>query len=611
VPGIAGIVSRRRADECQRLVQSMIGSMAHEKFYVSGTRFAPDMGVYAGWVAIESSLAANQVFLSENKNIALLLSGECFLDPGKLAELKHHGHRFTAKPGDWMVHFYEEEGERFFEKLNGLFNGLLIDTTKRRAFLFNDRYGVERIYYHESKDEVFFASEAKALLRVLPELRALDEQGVAQYLAFGCNLDWRTLFKGVRVLPGGSLWTFEHGNCRKTSYFSPTAWESQPPLSVESFEAEFQKTFKRVLPPYFESELGVGISLTGGLDSRMIMACRPQNGNRPICHTFSGEKTDTLDARLGASVAGACGLEHKVIRIAPDFFSDFASHADRTVYITDGCFGILGAHEIYLNAQAGQLARVRLTGNYGSEVLRAVSGFKPIGIARNLFNSEIRQSINLLKQNSPRSTVHPVTSAAFREIPWKLFGNVSAGRSQVIFRTPYLDNEVVALACRAPESLSRSPLPAIHLVQNSNPALGRISTDQGLIGETGQMTRSLKRLYSAVTFKLDHLQNDDLPHGLSVLDPLFEHLNSKANFLGLHKFLHYRSWFRKELAQYVTEVLTDVRTRQSPLWNPDFLARMAEAHIVGYKNYTHEIGIVLTLEAVQRLIIKAPGINNS
>ena len=123
-------------------------------------------------------------------------------------------------------------------------------------------------------------------------------------------------------------------------------WESQPTLTAEAFQARFQETFKRILPNYLESDSKIGISLTAGVDSRMIMACLPQTGERPICYTFSGEKRDTLDARLAARVAQACGLEHQILRLGPDFFSDFASYVDRTIYVTDGSLGSLGAHEI-------------------------------------------------------------------------------------------------------------------------------------------------------------------------------------------------------------------------------------------------------------------------
>jgi asparagine synthase (glutamine-hydrolysing) len=604
MPGLVGIISHRPPEECQDLLTSLVGSMEHEAFYTSGMYAAPEMGVYGGWVAHENSFAAGQVFLNEQRDIALLFSGECLADPETGAELKRKGHELAEAAGSWMIHLYEEEGDWFFEKLNGLFSGLLIDKRKNKAFLFNDRYGVERIYWHETEDAIYFASEAKALLRILPELRAFDEQSVAQFLAFGCTLEWRTLFRGVQLLPGGSAWSFEGGNCHKRKYFSPKTWEAQPALSVESFESEFQESFKRILPRYFESESKIGISLTGGLDTRMIMACLPHTENEPVCYTFSGENSQTLDGLIAARVAKTCGLAHRLLRIGPDFFSDFASHADRTVYATDGCFGVLGAHEIYLNKQARYLAPVRLTGNYGSEILRGVSTFKPLALSPNLFNPEFRRSLPSSTRSVANGNEHPVTFGAFREIPWNLFGSLAAGRSQVTFRTPYLDNKIVALAYQAPGTLRASPLPAVNLVKDNAPSLYNIPTDMGEMGKTRGLACPLRRFYSKATFKLDYLNNEGFPHWLSPLDPLFQGLASSLKIVGLHKYLHYRSWFRRELAGYVKDVLTDTRTQQSPFWNPDFLENMAKDHIRGRKNYVREINAVLTVEAVERLLFR-------
>ena len=188
---------------------------------------------------------------------------------------------------------------------------------------------------------------------------------------------------------------------------------------------EFQETFQRILPRYFESESKIGISLTGGLDSRMIMACLPKTGEKPVCYTFSGEKRDTLDALLAARIAEICGLEHQILRIGPDFFSDFASHVDRTVYATDGYLGSLGAHEIYLNNQARALSPVRLTGVFGGEILRGVSMFKPLHLAHRLVNADLAETVTSCTRRWSHDGEHPVTFAAFREIPEQRFATPS------------------------------------------------------------------------------------------------------------------------------------------------------------------------------------------
>jgi asparagine synthase (glutamine-hydrolysing) len=581
----------------------MVASMRHEQFYASGTYSVPKLGVYAGWVAPANTFAAGQPFLNEQRDIALIFSGECFVDPETLTSLRQKGHEIRNN-NDWLVHLYEEEGERFFEKLNGLFSGLLIDQRHGKAFLFNDRYGSERIYWHQSSYAIYFASEAKALLRIVPKLRAFDEQGVAQFLTYGCTLEERTLFQGVRRLAGASLWSFEGGNRHKKTYFSPGTWESQPVLLAERFEIEFQATFKRILPRYLESDAGIGVSLTGGLDTRMIMACLSNTDEKPPCYTFSGKDGETLDDRLAARVARVCGLEHRLLRIGSDFFSDFGSHVDRTVYVTDGCFGAVGAHEVYLNKQARHLAPVRLTGNYGSEVLRGISTFKPLRLPPALFHPGFNGALDSAVGSLANGTTHPITFAAFREIPWNLFGSLAAGRSQVGIRTPYLDNEIVALAYQAPEGFRTSPLPAWRLVQSNSPLLSKIPTDRRPSPNSSWVAGIVRRLFSEATFKLDYLNNEGWPSWLSPVEPVFARVVSTLKIIGLHKYLHYRSWFRRELAEYLKSVVNDSQTQQCQFWNRGFLRRMASEHINGHENYILEINAVLTLEAVQRLLIK-------
>jgi asparagine synthase (glutamine-hydrolysing) len=583
----------------------MISCMEYETFYVSGTHFVPEMGIYAGWVALEESFAAQQVFTNKHNNVALLFAGECLPHSESQARVRRNGDARSEKEADSPVHLYEEEEDQFFQKLNGLFSGLLIDKKRNRAFLFNDRYGLERLYLCETKDGLYFASEAKALMRILPELRFFDENGVAQLLSFGCTLEWQSLFRGVKLLPGGSLWTLERGQIRKGRYFSSASWESLQPLTEQAFESEFKETFKRVLPRYCEAAPRVGISLTGGLDTRMIMACLPQAGTKPVSYTFTGENPTILDSRVANRVAEACGLEHRNLLISPDFFSNFAAIADKTVYVTDGCFGVTGAHEIYFNGKARQLAPTRLTGNFGSEILRGMSTFKPIGLSRELFNKEANQMIDSCAAGLKKADGHPISVAAFREIPWNLFGSLAAGRSQVTFRTPYLDNELVALAFQVPESLRKSSLVALNLVKENNPVLGAIPTDRGRDGVSRGLPYILRRLFCDVTFKLDYIYSESLPNVLAPFDGLIGQFDA-VGITGLHKFLRYRRWFRTKLAAYLKEALANARARQLPFWNANFLERMAAEHISGRRNYLREINAVLTLDAIDRLLLHNP-----
>jgi asparagine synthase (glutamine-hydrolysing) len=229
-----------------------------------------------------------------------------------------------------------------------------------------------------------------------------------------------------------------------------------------------------------------------------------------------------------------------------------------------------------------------------------MSTYKTLGLSDGLVHSDFRARMAAASNAAPLT--HPVTQAAFEEIPQHLFGTLAAARSVLTVRTPYLDNELVRLAYAAPALARRSAQSAMHLIAHWDPELARIPTDRGLIPASPAGGQALRRLFEAVAFKLDYLDKEGLPGRLCGLEPALRGL-SKLGILGRHKFLAYRRWFRVELAPYVRGVLSDPRTARMPYWDGGSLASLAEDHISGRRNCLKEIHAVLTLEAVQRVLI--------
>lgn len=345
------------------------------------------------------------------------------------------------------------------------------------------------------------------------------------------------------------------------------------------------------------------MSITGGLDTRMIMACLPAGHLPSIAYTYAGEYGETLDCRIGARIAGLRGLGHRVLRIGGDFLRNYRDYVDRTVYITDGSAGALQAHEIYFSALAKKLAPIRLTGNFGSEILRGVSTFKCVNLDPNLIDPHFMAAYNSADAAVAPQSAHPVTHAAFREIPWHLFGTVTAARAHLAFRTPYLDNELVQLAYRAPPQLRRSSAPALRLLQDSDPRLCFIPTDRGVSSRPGRLRALLRRSAAEITFKLDYLHKEDLPNWLSPFDAALAAL-SAFGLLGWHKFLPYRVWFRRELANGVASAIDDAVRGNLTFLNRRYLKSMMPAHVRGRRNHLRAIHTIATLEAVDRLLLR-------
>jgi asparagine synthase (glutamine-hydrolysing) len=106
-----------------------------------------------------------------------------------------------------------------------------------------------------------------------------------------------------------------------------------------------------------------------------------------------------------------------------------------------------------------------------------------------------------------------------------------------------------------------------------------------------------------VSSKLDYLYQEGVPRGFARLEPLVNALAARGK---RHRYLPYRHWFRKELADHVKHVLTDPQTMRLPYWNRETLERIARDHSAGRENYVREIEAVLTCEAIDRLLIRGP-----
>src|SRR5712691_2989959 len=194
MPGIVGLLTKMPIEWAKPQLLRMIEAIRHESFYRTGTWIDESVGVYVGWTVRKNSFSDEMPLCNERGDVSLVFSGEEYPEPGTACLLKERGHSFDAEGSSYLVHLYEED-PTFPVGLNGMFHGLLTDRVRRTAMLFNDRYGMHRIYYHESKETFYFAAEAKAILAVRPELRRMDPRGLGEFIACGCVLENRTLFE--------------------------------------------------------------------------------------------------------------------------------------------------------------------------------------------------------------------------------------------------------------------------------------------------------------------------------------------------------------------------------------------------------------------------------
>jgi asparagine synthase (glutamine-hydrolysing) len=589
MPGIVGLVTQMPRERAWPELLRMVETLRHEPFYETGTWVDEAMGVYVGWTA-RKPLADAMPIRNERGDVALVFSGEEFSGPG------------MADPGRaYLVRRYEDD-PAFPAGLNGRFQGLVADQSRGTATLFTDRYGMHRIYYHAGREAFYFAAEAKAILEVRPELRRVDERSMGELIACGCVLENRTLFDGVRVLPGGAVWLFSHGVLqRRASYFEPREWEEQDPLEPGTYYRQLREVFSATLPRYFAGSQPIAMSLTGGLDTRMIMAWRPPGLGPLPCYTFGGMFRECRDVRVARRVAAACGATHEVIRVGEDFLSRFEHYGERAVYLTDGCVDVSRAPDLYVNEQARDVAPVRLTGNYGGEVLRRVRAFKPRVRHPELFHPDFRPHVDAAASTyADVVRGHPLSFTVFRQAPWHHYGLLALEETQLALRSPYLDNDFVRTVYRGPAAAFSSNDVCLRLIADGDPHLRSIRTDRGYGGSAaGRWQAWLLEL----EFKAEYAYDYGMPHWMARVDRLLSPIKPERVFLGRHKFYHFRVWYRDALARHVRAVLLDRCSLTRPYLDRGRVEAMVEAHVRGYANYTSEIHKLLTLELIHRLFI--------
>jgi len=349
----------------------------------------------------------------------------------------------------------------------------------------------------------------------------------------------------------------------------------------------------------------VGMSLTGGLDGRMIMAWANRPPGEFPCYSFGGIYRECADVKIARKVSRLCGQAHETIVVGPQFFSDFPRLAEKTVFISDGIMDVTGSVELYVNKIAGQIAPIRLTGNYGSEILRRNIAFRPVSLHTELLTPEFKKLVkNVAATYDSECQGNKLSFIAFKQVPWHHYSRLSVEQSQLTLRSPFLDNDLVSIMYQAPPEFSSSPQPVLRLIAEGNAALAKIPTDRGLLYQPAPVLGKIMHLYQEFTYKTEYAYDYGMPQWFAKIDSMLAPLHFERLFLGRQKFYHFRVWYRDKLNEYLKDVLLDPRTLERPYTQKKYLEKMVYSHINGHQNYTQEIHRALTIELIQRHLIE-------
>jgi asparagine synthase (glutamine-hydrolysing) len=588
MPGLVIIVTPNEKNATDATLNLMVASMRHESFYHSGTYSNADLGVYVGWVTHAGSYCDCMPLSSKDGNFLLFFYGEHQSEEGATAPNAHA-----------VLSLFEQHGLGALPLLNGWFQGAVVDLVRREVAVFVDRFGMQRLHYCERNGTTMFASEAKALLAVRPDLRQLDPRGLGELLSCGCVLENRSLFSGVLTVPAATIKIFYNGALtRNYSYFRADEWESQEALSPQDYQAQLLENFPRAVRRCMATDQSLAISLTGGFDTRMIMAWIPPEQLRRIpCYTFGGMYRECFDVQIARKVAQLADCHYQVLELGDHFLRNFPALAEKTILLSHGGLGATNAYELYLNQAARQIGVVRLTGSFGSEVLRGARAFKAVSLPTGLLHNDVQEHVReAIKTFAEHSTRHPVSFSVFEQAPRYYYNRLVVEQSQVAVRTPYMDNDFVGLVYRRPTTLTDGRKLARYIISRGSMKLAALRTDTGNCSYP-------RHVWSQFLFKADYCYKSGMPDWLEKLHHLSGPLSPERFLIGRHRFAHFRVWFRNQLAPYLREILLDRRTFGRAFFDRRALETMLTRHIKGDRNHTDDIERALTLELTCRQFI--------
>jgi asparagine synthase (glutamine-hydrolysing) len=309
------------------------------------------------------------------------------------------------------------------------------------------------------------------------------------------------------------------------------------------------------------------------------------------------------DVQVARNIAQVCQQPHQTIKVGPEFLSQFSRYAERSVYLTEGGVDVYRASDLYVSEQARRIAPVKIVGTYGSEVVRHAVMFKPMAPMPGLYLPEFLSHVGHAGETyRSLRRQHPVTFAAFRQSPWYHYGILKLEQTQLSVRSPYLDNEFVRMAYRAPKfGTGADEDVRLRLINDGSRTLGNIPSDRGVGGNAGRLTSAVSRAFFEFTFKAEYAYDYGMPQWVARIDHAFSMLHFERLFLGRHKLLHFRVWYRDALSRYLQEILLDPRALSRSYLEPKIVESIVTSHVRGEQNHTTALHKLLTLELMHRL----------
>lgn len=324
--GICGMVGKSID---QALLTRMTAVIRHRGPDDGGVYVSPDgrAGLGNRRLAIQDLSSAGHMPMSNaGKTLWITYNGEVYNFPELRSRLQAEGHTFSSGTDtEVILQLYERYGTESFAKLNGMFAIAIWDVRKQELLLVRDRLGVKPLYYSLNDGVLHFGSEVKSLLQDADVDRAVDPEALHYFLSQLWVPGPQTMFAGISKLSPGHYLRWCNGEIQIRPYWQ-IEWREEHGRSTADWTHELRDTLVRAVRRHLISDVPVGLFLSGGLDSSVLLGLMSQLTDAPVdAYTIAFRGQDARleqgageDEKYARLVAGHFGANFHTIEVEPD-----------------------------------------------------------------------------------------------------------------------------------------------------------------------------------------------------------------------------------------------------------------------------------------------------
>jgi asparagine synthase (glutamine-hydrolysing) len=357
---------------------------------------------------IDLSPAGNQPMFSEDKNICVVFNGEIYNYLYLRSQLKEPHNFIGASDTEVLVHLYEELGDEFCTRFEGMAALGVYDKKKEELLLIRDHFGKKPLYYYQDEEVFCFASEIKALYEISSVRRKVnfDEVSLHKFLFYGYIPNEASIFKQIRKVPSGSYLKFD---VKKWTISKPIKYWDLSCITKKSevTETKALQTVNQLLESAVSKRLmadvPLGLFLSGGLDSSLIAyymkKMEADFSSFSVCYKDAPEADESTYINY---VCKKIGFKTNTLdfsdSLVPELFQEIYNYTDE--YFADAAIVPL----YFISKEASKKIKVVLSGDGGDEIFGGYAKYKAqqfIEVANSLFLGEIvAKGAGLLKKDN-------------------------------------------------------------------------------------------------------------------------------------------------------------------------------------------------------------------